>query len=340
MNAIGRAQRDPWRSPEFHPLTTRPAESSPIENDPTEPPGAPREVEPALRRELGDPRAPRTDDPPAPVAIKPLAERDRLLFTLTNDNWLSMIGVDPGTGFGAGDDFGFTHGFDVELRLCREDTNLHFGLSSALYTRETDAARSDRDGKPLISQNAVEVTKLYFAIEMSPKSEGYTRIFGGVGLRNPQREIPGLAMWCQQALHNALPRAPVFDNRPLESMRPFLEVGGAIGTRGDLPGISDKLRIRGEVGASLNTIFSGSRAFALVEAELPITGALRLRASQLAEVLAGQKFSFTSSAGLFLEFPAWMIGAQAKIPAGAGDDQFTKFNDGDPVLELRVEVGL
>lgn len=332
MNAIGRVQRDPHPSLEFQPFSPRAVR-------PTEPQAPLLEASPerpsALQKELRDPPE------KAPVAVRPLADRDRLLFTLTNDNWLSMIGMDPGTGFGAGDDFGFTHGFNVELRLCREDAHLYFGLSSELYTRETNAARTTRDEKPLIAQHAVEITKLYFAIEMSPRSEGYTRLYSGVGLRNPQREIPGLAMWCQQALHGALPRAPVFDNRPLEEMQPFLEVGGAIGAQRELPGISEnKLRIRGEIGATLNTIFSGSRAFALAEAELPIAGALRVRGAQLAEILAGQKFSFTSSAGLFLEFPAWMIGAQAKIPTGAGDDQFGKFNDRDPLLELRVEVGL
>jgi hypothetical protein len=266
----------------------------------------------------------------APVTER-LHDRDRLVLTLNNDNWLSMVGMEPGSGFGAGDDFGATHSYKVELRLPRESLDYLFGHSSAVYTREVGERTTNAGGKVIAQQTPVEISKLYFGIEVAAANH-HTRGQLSIGLRNAEREIPGLAMSAQQLLHSFLPRAPGFDNRPSEGMAFFAEFEAARGI--------EVGPVKAEAGATLNTYLAGSRLFAIVEAELPVAGGLRIQASQLAQVLANQNFSFVSSAGASYEFPGILIGVEAKIPLGDISDDFTLYNDRDPLLELRLEVGL
>lgn len=278
------------------------------------------------------PSEPMISTAPPAVSAVPMKDQDRLVFRLENDNWFSMIGMEPGSGFGAGDDFGATHAYAVELRLPRDNLDYLFGHSSAVFTREVGPRTTNAQGKVIATQTPVEISKLYFGVELASANNHYSRGQVEIGLRNAEREIPGLAMSAQQLLHSFLPRAPAFDNRASEGMELFgaLELAHGI----------ESGPLRAELGATLNTFSGGSRLFALVEADLPVLGGLHLRASQLTQLLLDQSFSFVTRAGASYEFPGILIGVEAKILSGDVSDHFTKFNDRDPLLELRLEVGL
>src|SRR5690242_3322975 len=109
MNAIGRAQREPTQGPYFHAREG----STPLLAKSIDAPAT--RTETTIERRAGGPleSALEPEAPPPPVAVKRLAERDRLLFSLSNDNFFSMLGMPPKSGFGAGDDFGPTHGLQI-----------------------------------------------------------------------------------------------------------------------------------------------------------------------------------------------------------------------------------
>jgi hypothetical protein len=159
-------------------------------------------------------------------------------------------------------------------------------------------------------------------------------------LRNADGEIPMLGMWLQQRYHSLLPRAPMFDNQPSAGREAFLTLEAAQGFDVDVPGLPDRLHIRGEAGAQFNSFQLGARAFALVEAELGIGGGFALTARQSAQILSGQNFSFETLAGAKLELPWMLIGIEAEVPSGDLQEPFTLHNDRDARVRFRLGVGL
>ncbi|MCK6551575.1 hypothetical protein L6R52_37430 [Myxococcota bacterium] len=281
----------------------------------------------------------------APADVRPAVSARRVdgakvLFSLENDNWLTTVGARPGSGFGAGDDFGLTHRHEVRLTLSDKGRDYLFGASSELYTRDTGLRGPSVGGKERIVQEPVEVSRLYFAVE--PKDLDALGVRGRValGLRNEEREVPGLAMWAQQRFHEMLPRAAVFENRGAGGMTSFLEAEvAARWSTTPLRGSSDAT-ITAEAGATLNALFAGSRVFAVVEAEIPVTGALTLTAGQVAQLFAGQNVSFETKLGAKLDVGPVLVGVEAKLPAGDWKNQLTRFEDGEPTVRLGLEVKL
>lgn len=306
----------------------------------------PNKITPApIRRTWNDvpPERPKRSDALGPqtfdatgMSENPILEelrRTRISITLGNDNLLASTGtVKNGQIWGVGDDYGLTHRYEVRVTLLDRERALAIGHDSQLFTRPSGEERYSPEGRTVVVQEPVEISRLFF--EVRPRgSGGYLAYGGSVGLRNARGEIPGLSMWQQNRFHEAIERAPIFENRATDGATPFVEANAAAGRREQLGALS----AFAEAGVSLNSDPRGIHTRAIVGAELRL-GALSLSASQLGSLFTGSRFAFETRAGVAVDLDPVLIGVQATIPNHHAPNRFTRFTDRDPILDLRMEV--
>jgi hypothetical protein len=147
--------------------------------------------------------------PTPPAASDDQALRSlRVHVSLPNDNWGCVIpkfqdgkvlfGTDH--SWASGDDFGYTHGLSLSADWKSGDWALNAALSSDLYSQPLGTSWIRDDGRLMIDQESVDVTKLSFGGLVNTGPVLSTRLEGELGLRNL-----GLAMALQSGWHSMIP---------------------------------------------------------------------------------------------------------------------------------------
>jgi hypothetical protein len=252
-----------------------------------------------------------------------------------NDNLLAAIGAATNRQhFFVGDDYALTHRFEARVTLLDPERALALGLEGRLFTRPTGNEWRSHDGRNVVEQEPVEITRLFF--EVRPRgSGGYLAYGAGAGLRNAMGQIPGLAAWQQNAFHRALPSAPVFENVDHEGLTAFLDATAIAGRR-ERRGI---LEAFAEAGLTLSTDPRAIHARTIVGAELTLAP-LTLSAEQAAALFTDSKFAFETRLGIALDLDPLLIGLQLALPNNHAPNRFERFTDRDPIFDLKVEVTL
>jgi hypothetical protein len=272
---------------------------------------------------------------PEPNAFSDELRRTLVSLAIGNDNLLAALGVfHNGDNFFVGDDSGMTHSFEARVSVIDPELARTIGLQGSLFTQPTGNTWRSQDGRIVVEQEPVEITRLFF--EVRPRRDGNYFAYGaGAGLRNAFKPIPGLAAWQQNAFHRALDTAPVFENRNTEGATLFVDATAIAGRR-ETKGNGSAFA---EASLTASTDPRAIHAAAIVGAELRFSP-LILSASQSAALFTQSKFAFETRFGMALDLDPVLLGVELAVPNNHAPNRFARFTDRDPILGLKVEVSL